>query len=288
MTTKATKKVHAFNFKGEGAHVALVDKAANLQEVLTMKAAEPEVLVSLTMKDFLKKMFGMWEEDAATLAGMLGYKSDVYDDYKNEDGTYMSDQEYISNKIDTVQLLKGQDLDKIPESISLKVEELIKEFGDQLNSSKGSPEEEAKTSKLNGESNMDDVQIKKTELEALKAQAKEVESFKAQLKEVEALKAQLEEMKSEKAAKAKADLTDVVKGYSFISEGDQEPMVDFLLKAEGSDVFLASLEKARVAIAAAAMEETGVEGGDAEVDVEKSSVDLATDLVSDILKARKA
>lgn len=41
MTEKAKRKITNFNFESEGAHLAMVDKAANLQEVLVMKAVEP-------------------------------------------------------------------------------------------------------------------------------------------------------------------------------------------------------------------------------------------------------
>lgn len=288
MTELAKRKIHAFNFKGEASHVALVDKAANLQTVLTMKAADPEVTVSLTMKNFLKKMFGMWEEDAACLAGVLGYDSGVYDTYTKADGTYMSDEEFIAAKIDSIQLLKGEDLDKVPKSVELKVEELMKEFGDKLNSSEGSPQEEATISKTTGESDMDEVQIKKEELAAFKAQAKEVDTLKAQLKEVDTLKAQLVSMQAEKAEKAKTEMTDVVKGYTFIEEGDREATVELLLKTDDSEILLKSLEKARDAIAAATMEESGVDGGDAIEEVTLSDIEKSAALVSDILKSRKA
>lgn len=41
MSEEATRRITKFNFESEGAHVALVDAAANLQEVLVMKSADP-------------------------------------------------------------------------------------------------------------------------------------------------------------------------------------------------------------------------------------------------------
>lgn len=40
--TEAKRKILDFNFESEGAHVALVDKAANLQEVLVMKSLDSQ------------------------------------------------------------------------------------------------------------------------------------------------------------------------------------------------------------------------------------------------------
>lgn len=76
---KAKRKLSNFDFTKEGCHVALVDKAANGHTVLITKASD-EIILSLSMENFLSLFFGMWECDAAALALIMGYKSEVYED----------------------------------------------------------------------------------------------------------------------------------------------------------------------------------------------------------------
>jgi hypothetical protein len=234
-----------------------------------------EVTVSLSMKDFLKKFFDLWEEDAATLAGVLGYDSSVYDNYLNEDGSYMSDEEYINSKIESVRLLKGiTDLRSIPESIVLKVEELEKQFGDKLKTSGVS--HDVTLEKGKGDPILDKTEITIEELEVLKAASKEVE----------VLKSQMEALQGSIATKAKEEMVEVVKGYSFVTEDKQEGLVEFLLKSEGNTVVIEALEKARDAIAASILEESGTEG-DSVVTVEETTLEKSASLVAGILKGRK-
>ena len=248
----AKRKIHKFNFKSEGAHVALVDKAANKQEVLTMKAAEREVQVTLSMKEFLKKFFDLWEEDAAILAGVLGYDSSVWDSHIKGDGSYMTEDEWINSKIDSVQLLKGvEGFDTLPEGVVQKVDELQKQFGDALNPSQDVKTSEVTTSK-SGDTTMD-TNIDKEELAVLKAAAAEVET----------LKGLVATMQAAEEAKVATEMEAVVKGYTFVPTESQADLVAHLLKAEDASPVLAALEKARDAIAAATLEETGLEGGDA-------------------------
>jgi len=274
---EAKRKIHKFNFKKNGSHVAIVDKACNLQEVLTMKAQEDEVQVTLSMKNFLKKFFDLWEEDAAILAGILGYSSEAWQDGKKEDGTYMSDEEFINSKIESVRLLKGANVtDTVPASVALKVEELLKQFGDKLNTSGISHDVILDDNK--GDPKLDKTEIATEELLVLKAAADEVLVLKGQM---EALKASVE-------AKAKTEMEDLVKGYSFITEDKQEGFVDYLLKSEGSAVVLEVLEKARDAIAASILDEDGTEGEDLGIESKETSLEKSVSLVADILKKRKA
>lgn len=288
----AKRKIHKFNFKSEGAHVALVDKAANLQTVLTMKAVENEVVVSLSMRDFLEKFFNMWSDDATQLAKILGYTGDPTVEWEEND----SYEDYINRKVESVQLLKGLIIpEQIPESIALKVESLQKSVGDKL-TSEGSPHE---AHNLEGDIKLSDVKIDKEELatlkaaalevETLKSAAQEVETLKAQVAEVETLKSLVSELKSEKAAKAKLEMEALVKGYNFIPDADQEGVVEFLLKSEGNSVILKTLEKARDAIAESiAVEEAGVEAGEADLDEANTEKSETNDLVSSILAKRNS
>lgn len=290
MSEQAKRIVHEFNFKKKGAHVALVDKAANLQEVLTMKAHDSEVQVTLSMKNFLKRFFGMYEERAAMLAGIMGYDATAYEDRKDSNGDYMSTDDFIQSKIDSVQLLKGAEVgDLIPESLAQKVEELNKEFGDKLNTSEDSPYEEHDNSKT-GESSMKETNIDVKELEVLKAQAKEVEALKAQLAEVDTLKSQLATMREAQLLKAKVEMTEFVKGFSFVTVEKSEALVDALIGSDQSDVFVEALEKARDAIAAVALQESGTSKADGkeETEVQGSDMEKSVDLVAGILAKRKS
>ena len=108
----AKRKIHKFDFSNDEAHVALVDKAANMQEVLVMKAAEPEVRITTSMRTFLEKFFNLWGDDSRILAGILGYSTEY--DWEDEE----SYEDYIQSKVDQVVLLKGKTIsDTLPESI---------------------------------------------------------------------------------------------------------------------------------------------------------------------------
>ena len=229
------------------------------------------------MKDFLKKFFDLWEEDAAILAGVLGYDSSVWDSHAKEDGSYMTDDEWINSKIDSVQLLKGvEGFDTLPEGVVQKVDELQKQFGDALNPSQELTTSEV-TTDISGDTTMD-TKIDKEELAVLKAAAQEVET----------LKSLVATMQATEKAKAATEMEAVVKGYSFVPTENQAGLVAHLLKAEDASPVLAVLEKARDAIAAATLEETGLEGGEAPQELGESLVEKSANLVGDILKSRQA
>jgi len=248
-----------------------------------MKAAEPEVQVTLSMKEFLRNFFNLYETEAATLAGILGYDKSVYEDDLNEDGTWMSTDEFIQNKIDNVMLLKGETLpESIPTSLGLKIEALEKKYHQMIINQETLSSNEGNTTVMKGDSNMDEVQISTKELDVLKADAL---SAKESLKELEVLKGQMSKMQDEAKAKVKADMADLVKGYSFVPEADQEGLVAFLVKSEGAEVVLATLEKARDAISASVEIESGTLGDTDAKD--ETYLEKSANLVADILKARK-
>lgn len=309
---KPIRKIHKFDFSGKEAHVALVDKAANLQEVLVMKKKDidvtkqhfmesgadvptpivesfdedvpelkGEVQVTLSMKDFLKKFFNLWEEDAATLAGIFGFDQSVYNSYRDEDGNYLSDEEMIQRRIDSVSLLKSRDIpNALPESTYKIVEGLVKEIGDKLNTSEGSPPED-NTTKVG-----DSPVIKDTsEVEIEKAATSKA------LKEVETLKAAMKGMKDEMDASKKATMQTLVKGYSFVPSDDQEALVEALLSVgvEKSNVIIASMEKARDAVAVGVKIDTeeGVESEETKVEKEESLIEKSASIVSATIAKRK-
>lgn len=60
-----------------------------------------QVRVSLSMEEFLKQFYGLWGEDARSLAQILGFEVE-YDEY---DTQYY--QDYIKEKVDSVEILKS-------------------------------------------------------------------------------------------------------------------------------------------------------------------------------------
>lgn len=283
MTDIIKRKIHKFDFQNESSHVAIVDKAANLQTVLTMKSVEPEVVVTLSMREFLQKFFSVYYEDARILAGVLGYSTE--DDWK-EDETY---DEYFQSKIDRVFLLKSEIPKTIPQETYEQFLDIEKSVEHALESAKaGSLDDYIKIVKE--KSVLDKktkVEISTEELDVMKSSLKEIETLKAQLAEADILKSQLASIKQELDSKKKADMQDVVKGYSFVTEDKQVELVEFLLKAENSKLVLEILEKARTAITEAVIEkEAGAEGD--EVSVIETTVDKSDAIVSQILKNRKA
>jgi len=99
--------------------------------------------------------------------------------------------------------------------------------------------------------------------------------------------AQLEAVELEKAAKAKADMVELVKGFTFISEEDQDTTVDSLLKNKDA-VILVTLQKAQEAINEFAITEHGSDASNE--DLEKSAAQKAQDdfdaAANEIMKER--
>lgn len=286
--TKLKKVIEKFKFKDVGgAHVALVDAAANAQEVLTLKQApaQHDVQVTLPMKNFLKTFFGMYEDDAAVLAGIMGFEPNLHNDYVNAAGQILTVEELVQQRIDSVMLFKGMEIPELaPASIVTKIEELMNEFGDKL-TLKGSP---SGNNTDNGESKLvKKVEIDQAELDTMKSKLADAVSAKAEL---DTLKSAFGKMQEQLITKAKSEMAECIKGYSFIDEADQEAVSAVLLGMDDNSLIIKSLESARDAITAAASinQETGQEGGDAEI-VDQADLDCKElgDMVSASLKARK-
>lgn len=281
--SKAKRVVTKFNFdklmkSGNKAHVALVDSAANQQEVLVMKAKAPEVRIEVTMKEFLKKFFDLWEEDSACLAGILGYDSGMYDDHKDDDGSYKSEEDFLQEKINKVSLLKGRD---IPDTLSEKMVEAIKSLQTTVGDKLETPSDEGEViqtekSSTEGEKSMNE--------EEIKAMQDEIVELKKAKEEAATLKQELDTLKAAKAKKAEDDMVELVKGFNFISEDDQPEMVEALLKSSNAGIFMATLEKARKALEAAVT----VEEGHDEETTQVTDTEKANDMVTQLLKARNS
>lgn len=276
MMTQAKRRVTKFNFdklmqSGSKAHVALVDKAANEQEVLVMKAKTPTVQISMEMDKFLQKFFGMWEEDADALIKILGYEEPSDDDL-NPDGDrdksyqeydeskghtiwvsgvgYTNTDGYIKNRIGEVSLLKGKEGTK---ELSENMVELIKNLQKDVGTLDAPSQEEevieTKKSSTEGEPNMNE--------EEIKAMQDEIVELKKAKNEADKLKAELVELKKAKAEQREAEMVELVKGLTFVSDEEADDVVKALLASDHEGVLVVTLEKARTAIVEAATDERG-------------------------------
>lgn len=155
---EAKRRIHEFDFSGENAAVSLVSKnlggAANGYTTLITKA-DADVVVSLTMAEFLHKFFDIWSYDAKVLASMLGY-SDEYElwdeeklaekatilkgmkesgDYKNEDMVQVVD---VVKGLATKNNITITDLETILKSASGEAPASVKQ--EDVNKSSTSPQ----------------------------------------------------------------------------------------------------------------------------------------------------
>lgn len=119
---KATRRLSDFNFREEGAHVALVGKhqggPANGITTLITKATshitqeviEKASTVTVTMQfpEFLRKFFGMYWDDAEVLSAAMGYGRTEYPDTTEKD--------WIDQKVESISIMKSvyraQDVEK--------------------------------------------------------------------------------------------------------------------------------------------------------------------------------
>lgn len=133
MTQKAKRKLSEISFDHEGAHLALCSKsqgaANNWNKALIMKGHNfsPEFIqkmqqiqVTFELPDFLRKVMGMYYEDAELLARMMGYvepekEEEDYDDwYEN----------YIEEKLQSFTIIKAlHEAKNLPDAISKLTEQ---------------------------------------------------------------------------------------------------------------------------------------------------------------------
>ena len=133
MTQKAKRKLSEISFDHEGAHLALCSKsqgaANNWNKALIMKGHNfsPEfvqkmqqIQVTYELPDFLRKVMGMYYEDAELLARMMGYvepekEEEDYDDwYEN----------YIEEKLQSFTIIKAlHEAKNLPDALSKLTEQ---------------------------------------------------------------------------------------------------------------------------------------------------------------------
>lgn len=123
--TKATRRIKKFNFEDDGAHVALVDRAANAQSVLVMKSAKAneeeiqkalgkDVTVRMTIMEFLTRYLGLWYDEAEIVAGLLGYTAEDLHTFEDSATSFV---DHIQEQMDSVEIQKSESSTKLAEAL---------------------------------------------------------------------------------------------------------------------------------------------------------------------------
>lgn len=246
--TKAKRKITEFDFTSEGAHVAIVDKAANLQEVLVMKSAKAseeeiskavEVNIKMPLLHYFTRFLDIDIDGAEKIAGLMGYK---FEDLYEEDGMN-GFQEMVENNLQALTISKSKES-----------EDFLKAYQDFKNKYL------TKATQANEENTMtvENTQDLQTELEKAQAQVADLQKAKEDLEKAREEKANLEKAFSEvndtvkvlKAAEEKrkeAEYLEKAKEHTAVVN-DELPAEDFAkaLRAvenvEGADVIVKALD----------------------------------------------
>lgn len=197
MSKETLKRVTDFNFEKHGSHVALVGKhqggPGNGVHTIITKATESiekaQIQVKLDLVSFLVAFFGMWHEQAATLAEILGFDTEYFNEnYPFEDFNSLGATEVKLLKAAS-QVEKTEDsLVKYVDSLEGKDLNILKAFAEGFNK------------KLKEHKDMSDIQ------KALDAQKLELETAnKAKLEDLQkALEVANKEVELVKQAKQEA------------------------------------------------------------------------------------
>jgi len=244
---KAKRRITNFNFESEGAHVALVDKAANLQEVLVMKslkASEEEIQkavsvnLKLSLMEFLTRYVGIWYEDAQMIAGMLGYS---YEDLYDEDDmkTY---EDMVKENMDKVTIEKSESSQRFVDAFNEYLTKTSSSVEDGDYSSGKSTEDnitktENEVNTMSTELTQESIQemVAKAAQDAVAAHKEAVE--KAANEKVEFLKKQLDIFKAAAEEKEKQEYLAKAESFAkYMGEGaDKEVIAKALAAVEKSE-----------------------------------------------------
>jgi hypothetical protein len=121
MTRKAKRKLSNIDFETEGSHIALVSKtqggpANGADYALVMKSKGfsqefiekvQQVRVTMELPDFLKKFFGLWDEDAKVLAYMMGYVEPAETQEMELMEAEEEYQDWIKSRMEAFEILKS-------------------------------------------------------------------------------------------------------------------------------------------------------------------------------------
>ena len=154
---KAKRKLKGFDFAKEGAAVALVGPSvggpANGIPTLIAKANNfsPEFIqkmqqiqVTYELPEFLRKVFGMYYEDAEVLAKMLGYVEPEDEETEDYDDWY---ENYIEEKLSAFTIIKSlHEAKNLPEALAqLTEQDYLAVLNDQVLIEKALKEFDAKS-----------------------------------------------------------------------------------------------------------------------------------------------
>ena len=239
MTQKPKRKLKNIDFSEDTSHIALVSKhqggpASGANYSLVLKNVDnpsPEFIqkmqqiqVTYELPDFLRKVMGMYYEDAEVLARMMGYvepekEEDDYDDwYEN----------YIEEKLQSFTIIKSlHEAKNLPEALAqlteqdylavlndqVLIEKALKEFDAKSNASANSVEKpvEAPASKVNKSKKEKQMATPEmVEKEKLTAIEKALNDQKVELEKALAQVKQYEDEKKEAIVKSKTDAVKAV------------------------------------------------------------------------------
>ena len=231
---KAKRKLEGFDFAKEGAAVALVGPSvggpANGIPTLIAKANNfsPEFIqkmqqiqVTYELPDFLRKVMGMYYEDAEVLARMMGYvepekEEEDYDDwYEN----------YIEEKLQSFTIIKAlHEAKNLPDALSkLTEQDYLDVLQDQAMVEKALKKELDKESKGSEADNSTDVENTKVEVSTSKVTKKNKEKQMTQATE-QVEKSQLVEV--QKALEGKeVELQKALSKLAEIEEAQKQAIV---------------------------------------------------------------
>ena len=235
---KAKRKLKGFDFAKEGAAVALVGPSvggpANGIPTLIAKANNfsPEFIqkmqqiqVTYELPEFLRKVFGMYYEDAEVLAKMLGYVEPEDEETEDYDDWY---ENYIEEKLSAFTIIKSlHEAKNLPEALAqlteqdyldvlndqLLIEKALKEFDAKSNASANSVEKpvEAPASKVNKSKKEKQMATPEmVEKEKLTAIEKALNDQKVELEKALAQVKQYEDEKKQAIVKSKTDAVKAV------------------------------------------------------------------------------
>lgn len=261
--SEVKRRLTNIDFSKEGAHVALVDKAANGHDVLIMKAVEDEeinkaeVQITLDVINFLTTFFNMWSWEAATLAEIFGVETDYFDDE-------FRFEEFNSIGASEVTLMKSASgVENTEETLSAFVRNLpsedlntLKAFAESFYNKKEEVNKMADTEKAA------EVQV---ELE------KAVEEKDAIQKSLDEANEKLAEINKAEEESVKAEYIEVAKGFGAETE-DLGLAMAVISASESGMTVIKALEDAHKRLDEVVEKEAGFSGGSVDSGKEETTI----------------
>lgn len=145
VTQKAKRILKKFDFSKEDHNVSLVSvdqggpannrtillcKSSNqLEETIELKKALEQVVVTLSMEEFLKRFFYLWEEDATLLTKLLGFETeDEYDlsvDAEEDKKELEKETADLNEKLSQFKLMKSMNEGTVTEITKSAFDEIV-------------------------------------------------------------------------------------------------------------------------------------------------------------------